>query len=677
MRRRVLAYDLGRLGTMWQCVLLALMLAATKAGTVNAQISPGPLARAHQSLEGATNCAQCHGLKREPMSQLCLACHKEIASLQRDARGFHGREAKASKKECAQCHPDHAGVNFALIEWPGGSATSFDHRKAGWPLEGKHAETKCSACHTRDFRTAPTATLSPRKSSAGWVGLLTECNACHRNDDVHRGSLTARCETCHTAKEWTSAPLFNHDDSKYPLTGAHVDVKCELCHATAKLPVVRNASGQRIGTFKPVPFKECSACHADPHASRLGLKCSSCHTTKSFSAVDKTGFDHQATRYPLRGRHLSVSCDDCHGTKMARPRPASATCGSCHKDVHGGEATLAGAAADCASCHSVSGFSPASLTLQQHAASKYPLTGKHRTTRCAACHTPAPNGAQTTRRVGRIRVPAQQCATCHADAHTNDTLRVSDGRCEMCHSTSSFAPSTFGAQEHAALGVTLSGRHGTIECSACHGASRKGLPPLRAPAERRAHFAFAIPERNCADCHIDVHNARFSKEPTRASCNTCHSIQSWRPSTVSASNHGMLGFKLEGAHRAVECTQCHSEIGVLKPISTLRLAPKGLSTLAFAPRTTTCASCHETPHGRQFEGRPGGASCDRCHSAETFSGTPAFDHNRSASFSLAGAHATVPCAQCHRAPARGAPIQYRPLSGKCESCHARGTHGGR
>jgi len=45
---------------------------------VAAQISPGPLARPHRTLEGAQNCVSCHGLKRQPMTQGCLSRHLEI-----------------------------------------------------------------------------------------------------------------------------------------------------------------------------------------------------------------------------------------------------------------------------------------------------------------------------------------------------------------------------------------------------------------------------------------------------------------------------------------------------------------------------------------------------------------------------------------------------------------------
>ncbi|MFN8580347.1 MAG: cytochrome c3 family protein [Gemmatimonadaceae bacterium] len=462
---------------LWWAVV-AMSLTAFSPSRLWGQISPGPLARAHADLEGATNCVQCHGLKREPMSQLCLACHKEIAWLMDKNRGFHGREVKQTKKECASCHPDHAGTAFKLIDWPDGSQEKFDHKKAGWLLEGKHADTKCEKCHTTKFRGGPAATLSKRKSNAGWVGLETDCVSCHKSDDVHKGDLKDRCESCHDAKDWTHAPKFEHDKSDYPLTGKHVDVECDKCHITPKLPVRTNAEGKRIGTFKPVPFKECSSCHNDPHQGGLGDKCSDCHTTRGFAVIDKSGFNHQLTKYPLRGKHLSVGCEKCHGQNLLKKTMPFARCIDCHADVHKGEATLAGKAVDCASCHKVEGFTPSTFTVAQHATSKYPLQGKHATVRCALCHTPmpaTPASAAKVQRVARIRLDARKCSTCHADAHAGETAGRSDGGlCESCHTVIAFAPSAFDVKAHQALKVTLEGRHGQIECMACHGSTRPG-----------------------------------------------------------------------------------------------------------------------------------------------------------------------------------------------------------
>ncbi len=120
-----------------------------------AQISPGALARPHQLFEGTLQCVKCHaggrGDGKEQMTGLCLNCHKEIAWLSERGRGLHGSPA-VKPQRCASCHPEHAGVDFAMVSWEGqgGSVERFEHARAGWPLEGSHARQKCADCHWSD-----------------------------------------------------------------------------------------------------------------------------------------------------------------------------------------------------------------------------------------------------------------------------------------------------------------------------------------------------------------------------------------------------------------------------------------------------------------------------------------------------------------------------------------------
>jgi len=101
--------------------------------------------------------------------------------------------------------------------------------------------------------------------------------------------------------------------------------------------------------------------------------------------------------------------------------------------------------------------------------------------------------------------------------------------------------------------------------------------------------------------------------------------------------------------------------------------PGGFADLRFESGTA-CADCHETPHGTQFAAWDARGGCAACHDVEAFVPATRFDHNTAASFSLRGAHDRVPCARCHVARSAGAAgevVLYRPLSGECESCHAK------
>ncbi|MEW5915203.1 MAG: cytochrome c3 family protein [Gemmatimonadota bacterium] len=656
-------------------LLLVLPLSLPISSRLGAQISPGPLARAHQSLEGATNCASCHGVRREPMTQLCLNCHKEIRWLTERGRGVHGREVRQTKKDCASCHPDHAGAAFQMIAWDGGAASKFDHDKAGWPLDGKHTAEKCEGCHTGKYRVSQSAQLSPRKNGAGWVGLETTCNSCHRDDDVHNGKLDVRCETCHTTETWEDAPKFDHAKSDYPLTGKHVDVECSACHLVKKLALRTDAKGEPIPVFKPVPFKDCSACHSDPHKGQLTGECSGCHVTRGFGIIDKREFNHAATRYPLRGKHAAVNCEACHAKNLTIKDPPYTTCGACHSDPHAGEGKIGGNPQDCASCHRVEGFLPSTFTVAKHRETAYALEGKHMGVKCSACHSPVQVTTKAGKavRAGRIRMAYSRCTDCHADAHAGQlAARTDAGACESCHAVSGFVPSIFTTTQHASLKLPLEGRHAAVPCSACHGAKRSGLP---AHAKTRSLGTASVAvtlDATCTSCHVDAHAGVFEKTANLAGCVSCHSATAFHPSSVDIARHDAFTFKLEGAHRAVPCGQCHRAMTSTHASSTLLLSARNVPKLPFGEQRSMCAACHETPHGKQFTARADRGDCAACHGVEEFAPASRFDHNRHSTFKLEGAHAKTACGACHtqsRDVSGSTVTIYRGVSTKCESCH--------
>ncbi len=652
---------------------MTMLLLVLPTGRVMGQLSPGPLARAHRSLEGATQCISCHPIGRAPQATACLTCHKDIKTLVDQRRGLHGRLSTSQKAACASCHPDHGGVDFDMVAWPEPGRAKFDHRQAGWALDGKHQTAKCESCHTGKYRTDPVAALSKRTTGTPWVGLTTTCTSCHAADDIHKGELKGGCQQCHTAKAWAPAPKFDHDSARFPLTGKHGTVKCAECHATARLPLRTAADGKRIPLYRPVPFAKCSDCHADPHKGRIRESCASCHETTGWAKVDTKGFDHGATRYPLKGRHARVSCAGCHGAKNEKPTPAFATCASCHRDVHRGEGRTA---RDCASCHGVDGFAPATFTVAQHAVTGYPLAGKHRVTSCAACHTTSGTGAA---RYVRLAMASATCADCHADAHGGQAAAASaNGSCTACHTIEGFAPSTISAAAHASFRFPLDGAHRAAACTACHGASRPGLPAPTVAAGR-AKFVFAMTDTACASCHVDPHRGRYLAGGARATlgCRGCHDASAFRPSSITSASHATLGYALDGAHRAVPCVECHRELSAPTGTGTLRLSAAGVPALPFAQVTArSCAGCHRDVHASQFAARKDGGACEGCHVTERFAGASRFDHERQTRFPLAGAHAKVACARCHAVmPTAGgalppsARLRYAGVSMACESCH--------
>ncbi len=392
--------------------------------------------------------------------------------------------------------------------------------RAGWPLHQSHAETKCSDCHTSEFKVSAAARLTVRRAGIGWTGLDRECVSCH--EDVHRGALGQACEKCHDEGKWKVTPGFSHDSTAYPLTAKHTEVTCAKCHLDPRLGLKLDPARNPVPRYRPLPHAQCSACHADPHAGRLGVSCSDCHTTRGFKVIDRQSFDHDRTNYPLRGRHIAVACAKCHDfNTTAGRKPPFATCTACHQDVHGGTATLAGQSIDCAACHDVTGFNSSTFTAAQHRSTKYPLEGKHQAVECASCHRKdltAPVARFGSARV-LLRPAFSRCRDCHADDHGGQLAKRPDqGECAACHTVSGWKPSRFDAQAHASLRVTLDGKHGEIACAACHGARRSGLrQPATTAALGKAAVLLRPSETGCTDCHLDPASADDSpRGATRA-----------------------------------------------------------------------------------------------------------------------------------------------------------------
>src|SRR5512135_879595 len=119
-------------------LLIALALCIPR--TLPAQISPGELSKAHQALEGISNCTQCHESGQGLSNEKCLACHLEIKGHIQRKHGYHFANASAP---CVTCHKEHLGREAAITRF---DELGFDHAKAGFVLTGKHGALKCAQC---------------------------------------------------------------------------------------------------------------------------------------------------------------------------------------------------------------------------------------------------------------------------------------------------------------------------------------------------------------------------------------------------------------------------------------------------------------------------------------------------------------------------------------------------
>lgn len=637
-----------------------------------AQISPGPLSSAHAALDSNAGCFSCHGPQKEQQAGKCLACHAEIAWLIQQHRGLH---AQSASDDCAHCHPEHAGRAFELVQWVEGAKEKFDHRRAGFALDGAHRKLGCQDCHKAALERSPAATRRPKGSTRPhWTGLEPDCKSCH--EDIHRGSLGSDCRHCHSVTAWSPAQNFDHAKTSFPLTGKHLTTDCAACHRAKSLVLPVDQRGVQHSLFKPLPHAECSACHRDPHAGRFGATCGQCHRTDDFHRVNEAGFDHSKTRFPLRGAHRVTRCAACHDTKLPNggPKPRFERCNACHEDPHAGQGTLAGQAVDCSSCHGEAAFRPSTFTVVQHQSTRYPLEGKHAAVACQNCHKPAASSrVSAIGKAGIAMRPAHAiCLDCHADPHGGQVAgRPDKGDCASCHGLGGWKPSRFGLAEHKATRFPLEGRHEKVDCAACHGATRSGLAALAGRNLGAAKVALALDETRCEQCHRNVHG------PTKeiVDCRDCHGQESFRPSAIDVAHHARFRMPLDGAHRAVACVECHKalEAAPRRGAATLLLVAAPGPLMSLHDQRQRCSDCHRDPHAGQFSPRTNSSDCAACHDAAAFRPAPRFDHDRQAAFPLAGAHAKVACAACHKPQPAGAGrtvIAYRGTPTRCEDCHA-------
>jgi hypothetical protein len=533
----------------------------------------------------------------------CLQCHtnNNFTTLPTTCYGCHQKDFTATT------NPNHVAVGFptscttchSTTNW---TPVAFDHAVyAHYPLTGAHAKLACAQCHTNNNYTSTSAA----------------CYGCHQKDWNGTNSpphaivgFPTSCETCHSTAAWTGA-TFNHNTTKFPLTGAHVKVTCAQCHVNnnyTTLPTACYGCHRKdfTGTTKPAHV-----------ASGFPTDCTLCHSTANWTS---STFDHNSV-FPLTGKHATTPCAQCHTNNNYKSLPT--TCYGCHqKDYTGTNApphATVGFPTTCANCHSTTDWTGTSF---DHNTTKFPLTGAHVKVPCAQCHV---NNNYTT-------LPTA-CYGCHQKDFTGTTkpAHVASGfptDCTLCHSTANWTSSTF---DHNSV-FPLTGKHATTPCAQCHTNNNyKTLPTT------------------CYGCHQKDYTGTNAPPHSTVgfptTCATCHSTTDW---TGASFNHNTTKFPLTGAHIKVPCAQCHTNNN-------------------YTTLPTSCYGCHQKdyagtnnpPHATV--GFP--TTCATCHNTASWTAA-SFNHNNTA-FPLTGAHVKVTCAQCH------VNNNYTTLPTACYGCHQK------
>jgi hypothetical protein len=521
-----------------------------------AQISPGELHQSHAFLEGVENCEKCHGKDRSTLGENCLVCHTPIQKQRQSGQGLHGG---VDYNECQMCHVEHHGRDFELIYFKDGQK-AFDHGRTDFALEGKHRAVDCRKCHNSgNIKNSAGLKEANINLERTFLGLDSKCSSCHI--DQHRGQFASDCNSCHSVQGWKPAAGFDHNRAKYRLTGEHLKVDCTKCHPFVAVNESNDSTYQK---FTNLSFANCSDCHKDPHQSRLGPNCNSCHTTTGWQAVAKTNFDHNKTRYPLVGQHAAVACDKCHTTRSDKALKFAA-CRDCHSDFHKAAFANRESKGACEECHTVNGFSPSTFTVAAHNKSDYPLEGAHLAIPCLACHKrETDNKAQFV-----FTFQSAQCQQCHSDPHDGSLSKfMVDNNCTGCHSVLSWAAVTY---DHDKTEFPLRGIHAKTECAKCH-----------MPSEDNRSILFTGLKNNCSSCHRDVHYSQFASDSAaETDCAICHTPDNWIATKFD--HQTMASFKLDGSHIRVPCDKCH-----------LRASIEQTTFVRYKPVSDRCVDCHGT-----------------------------------------------------------------------------------
>lgn len=481
-------------------ILAALVLSP---GQVEGQlISPGKLSSPHAELEGVRNCTRCHELRRKGVSaSLCLDCHEPLARRYDAREGFH---ATLAEKDCAACHKEHFGTDFALVKL---DTASFDHGRTGYELEGAHGATACRDCHRAERIVERDVLAYGREHGAlgrTFLGLPSDCATCHEADSPHGGEFDGRaCTDCHLQDTWDDADAFDHARTSYALTGAHARAPCSGCHQGKG--VDGSGPDDAVPRYTGVDASSCASCHDDVHRGAMPGRCERCHSTSGWRSVDRrrveSTFDHRVTGFLLEGSHASTPCASCHDAAAAAkldamrirfqrgtsrrtfPHPLADTCASCHVDSHEPLGSGPEGASTCDACHSQDSWLPSAYDVERHnRESSFALLGAHVVVACESCHRPA-------ERTLAFRLEAKSCFDCHAASSPHGSQF--EGRaCAECHVVESFRAVDF---DHAGTRFPLDGAHDDLPCASCHTAEDPGGGE---PVVRYRPLGTA-----CRDCH--------------------------------------------------------------------------------------------------------------------------------------------------------------------------------
>lgn len=332
-------------------------------------------------LQIQNDCSACHNGDYNNTPNLCMGCHEDAYNNAANPNHL----AAGISTECEQCHNAEAWI-----------PSTFDHTSTGFELQGTHLTIQCSDCHE--------GTTS---------GLSSECFSCHQEEynsapDHLTQNYPTECEMCHNANTWNEV-TFDHANTNFPLTGAHINVNCNDCHESG-------FTGTSTLCYDCHQTNYEQTTNPDHEVLSLSTDCTQCHTTNP--NWQPALFPIHNNFYELIGAHANISdCNACHnGDYNNTPN----TCIGCHSSEYNGTNdpphNLLNFSEDCTECHNMNGWEPANF---DH--NFYTLSNDHTSLNCNECHS------QTNYQ--------PQCLSCHLEDFNDEHDPGDPTDCWNCHTT--------------------------------------------------------------------------------------------------------------------------------------------------------------------------------------------------------------------------------------------------
>jgi hypothetical protein len=242
-----------------------------------------PLTQGHD----IADCNRCHvGGNFANTPNECVACHQADFA----ATTAPNHTSAGISNDCAACHttaPDWMPAQFS------------GHDAEHFPIySGTHngVWAACTDCHTNPANFAEFS-----------------CTNCHTNpqtDNSHQGIggyayEDNACLACHPTGD--AFENFDHNQTAFPLHGAHQNANCIDCHASGYAGTPTACAACHIADYN-------STTNPSHTSAQFPTSCEDCHTDTAWTPAT---FDHDNMYFPIySGKHRNEwnQCSECHTT---------------------------------------------------------------------------------------------------------------------------------------------------------------------------------------------------------------------------------------------------------------------------------------------------------------------------------------------------------------------------